>query len=112
MSQQQEDRAMERKLVISREYKVMLKPNRFTGSEHDLLEKAGAFWKDVAAAVSEVALASSGKPDTVGKRRLISFLDSKGEGFAAGGYVFRECSDLDGKSRELTLKFVHRDRNV
>src|SRR5262245_62080032 len=103
---------MERKLVISREYKVMLRPNRFTGSEHDLLEKAGTFWKDVADAVAKIALGSSGKLDTVDKRRLISFLDSKGDGIAAGGYVFRERRNLDGTGRELTLKFRHPDRNI
>jgi hypothetical protein len=96
--------------VVSREYKAMLKASRFTGDENQLLETAGRFWRAAGAAFASVVVDVGGNLSKVQARRLIRFYDTPKRELNANAYIFRERADLDGKLREVTLKFRHPDR--
>jgi hypothetical protein len=98
--------------VISREYKVMLRPQRFAGDEKALQRTAKAFWRDFARALDGGAVPAEGELGEVKAQRLIRFLDTPGRRLNAGNYIFRERCALTGGDREMTLKFRHPDRHI
>ena len=96
--------------VISREYKVMLKKERFVGSQDHLFEVAGDFWHAFKNAIQDIVPDTNGSLDTVTKQRTIRFYDSAERLLRNSNYVFRERVDTTTGKREVTLKFRHPDR--
>jgi hypothetical protein len=103
---------MNRPNVVSREYKLMLRPGRFPADDKDLLKAADAIWRDVAKAVKPYVLETSGGLKTISKRRLITFHDTPKAQLNRAGYIFRERRDAEAGKREVTLKFRHPDPYV
>jgi hypothetical protein len=103
---------MNSRAVVSREYKVMLKADKFAGTPKQQLGNARRLWTDFLHSVESIVLETEGTLDKLGKQRLIVFLDSAGEHLRTGGYIFRVRRTLDGGQPEITLKFRHPDRYV
>ena len=103
---------MNREKLISREYKLVLKAERFAGKENDLLKKAAGFWAECSKAIESSLPAVNGKLDKITTRREIGFYDSKAFGLYSHSYIFRERRDLTNDETEVTLKFRHPDRYV
>lgn len=103
---------MNSRAVVSREYKVMLKAEKFAGPPKQLLGSARRLWTDFLRSVESIVLETDGTFDKIGKQRLIVFLDSAGQHLRTGGYIFRVRRALDGGQPEVTLKFRHPDRYV
>ena len=103
---------MEHKKVTSREYKVMLRPDRFRGDEARVLKRAGAFWEDFERILRRVDCSPKGRLAEIEDRRRISFLDTASKRLNRDDYIFRERQDLSSGQREVTLKFRHPDRHV
>jgi hypothetical protein len=101
---------MERQNVVSREYKVMLRPNLLTGAEESLLTNGHMLWQDVAEKIGAVALDVVGDFSRIKTRRLISFFDTRDRRLNSAHYIFRERRTADGARGEVTLKFRHPDR--
>src|SRR5262245_22835431 len=95
--------------VGSREYKVMLRRNRFNGDERELLRAANTFWRDFSRRIAGVVVATNGAFGRIKNHRLIAFYDTAKHHLYKGKYVFRERRDVDGGEREVTLKFRHPD---
>jgi len=95
--------------VQSREYKVMLQPERFGGNEQSMLKGAGAFWRDFRAQTAEVVEAQ-GDLDRIKAQRLITFFDTPKQLLNGSSYILRERVDLESGKRQVTLKFRHADR--
>lgn len=98
--------------VISREYKVMLKKERFVGLQDDLLERAGDFWKTFKDSIQNIVFDTDGNLNKVEKQRIVRFYDSADHILRENNYVFRERVDLSTRKREVTLKFRHQDRYI
>ena len=98
--------------VISREYKVMLRRNRFAGSRRALLTSANAAWRELSHRVADIALDTQGEFTTVKAPRLITFFDTSKQDLNRHHYIFRERRDTETGTREVTLKFRHPDRHV
>lgn len=98
--------------VGSREYKIMLKASRFAGNEAQVLKSANQFWREGAAVFGPAVLFTSGNLDQVKARRLIRFYDTSSQHLNRNAYIFRERTELEGNSREVTLKFRHPDRYI
>ena len=103
---------MKSPVVVSREYKVMLRAGKFGGTEKQLLGAARKLWNDIARVVEPIVFEVEGTLDTIAKQRQIVFLDSDAQHLRQGGYIFRLRRGLDGGQREVTLKFRHPDRYV
>ena len=58
---------MKRIPVVSREYKVMLRPSRFSGRESALLDAARMFWDDFTNAIAHRVIATTGSLDRIRK---------------------------------------------
>lgn len=97
--------------VSSREYKVMLRPGNFTGSEKSILSAAHSFWREFAKAITGVASPNEDLTD-VKTRRLVRFYDTRDTRLNTSGYIVRERRSIDNDLREITLKFRHPDRYV
>jgi hypothetical protein len=97
---------MQRRPVLSREYKVMLRPGRFNGDETTLLRTAGAVWSDFCTQVADVALGTKGDLAAVTSRRVISFFDTATRHLNPCHYIFRERRDVESRRRETTLKLA------
>ena len=97
--------------VVSREYKVMLRPDRFA-DEKRLRAAASGFWRDFSRAVDNGVVRTEGDLTQRKARRLIRFFDTTDLQLNASKYVFREREDLADGEREVTLKFRHPDRHV
>ncbi|MCG8605743.1 hypothetical protein MJD09_12200 [bacterium] len=98
--------------VVSREYKVMLKKERFVGAQDLLLEHAEDFWNAFENAIHDIVLDIDGSLDKIKKQRRVRFHDSPDRRLRKDNYVFRERMDLRTEKREVTLKFRHPDRYV
>lgn len=98
--------------VVSREYKVMLRRNRFSGNEQELLKTANAVWRDFSNRIADVALDAKGELTKIKTPRLITFFDTSKQHLNTHHYIFRERRDTESGEREVTLKFRHPDRNV
>jgi hypothetical protein len=103
---------MGQQIVVSREYKVMLRPARFDGDEKRLLKTADALWRDFRRSAADVVIDTGGRLAEVKARRLITFFDTSDQDLNQAGYIFRQRDDVDGGNREITLKFRHADRYV
>jgi hypothetical protein len=101
---------MQQQKIVSREYKIMLRPKLFTGAEKALLVHAHALWRDVAGKVGPVALGAAGDLSRIKTRRLITFRDTPKRRLNDARYIFRERRAENGSGREITLKFRHPDR--
>ncbi|MFA0813926.1 hypothetical protein [Microbulbifer epialgicus] len=98
--------------VVSREYKVMLKVNRFVGSEVSLRSQASFFWNEFKGSIKDLVFDTDGQLDEIENRRLVKFYDSDHQVLKKHNYSFRERVDLNTNSREVTLKFRHPDRYI
>jgi hypothetical protein len=98
--------------VGSREYKVMLNPARFAGAEDDLLGPAREFWRTAARVLGPAVLFTSGDLDRVKARRLIRFYDTPDRHLNRNAYILRDRLPVEGRGREVTLKFRHPDRFI
>lgn len=103
---------MARQKIVSREYKVMLRPGRFAGDEKRLLKSALALWRDFAKSIAGVVVGTTGALNRISVRRLITFVDTPKQHLNQAGYILRERRDLDKDERQITLKFRHLDRYV
>ena len=101
---------MSRLDLRSREYKMMLRPERFAGDEDAVKRSCAEFWGDVGAALAKLEIPTEGQFDRVKARRRIRFLDTSELSFRAHKYVLRERVDVDSGEREVTLKYRHADR--
>src|SRR5215831_6525030 len=101
---------MNREKVISREYKLVLKTENFSGQEKELLNKASMFWKDCKKAIEPVIKSTDGGFDAINTRREIRFYDTKALEMHNMNYIFRERKGISNDKREVTLKFRHPDR--
>jgi hypothetical protein len=101
---------MQQQKIISREYKIMLRPKLFTGGGRALFAHAHALWRDVAAKVGPLALGAAGDLSRIKTQRLITFHDTAKRQLNDGGYILRERRAENGSGREITLKFRHPDR--
>lgn len=98
--------------VVSREYKVMLKKQRFMGSQVNLLQRATEFWHDFQASIQDIVIDTDGSLNEIEKERTIKFYDTADRRIRRGDYVFRERVDLKTDKREVTLKYRHPDRYI
>jgi hypothetical protein len=101
---------MASRLVQSREYKVMLRPEGFGGKEEAMLKAAGAFWRDFRAQTAGVVIEAEGDLDRIKTQRLITFFDTPKQLLNGSSYIFRGRVDLESEKRQVTLKFRHADR--
>jgi hypothetical protein len=98
--------------IGSREYKIMLKADRFAGDESQLLAAAQAFWREGTKTFGPAVRFISGDLAVIKDNRLIRFYDTSDHYLNRNAYIFRERVDLSGKKREVTLKFRHPDRFI
>ncbi len=98
--------------VVSREYKVMLKKQRFMGSQVNLLQRAAEFWHDFQGSIQDIVIDTDGSLNEIEKERSIRFYDTADRRIRRGDYVFRERVDLKTNKREVTLKYRHPDRYI
>lgn len=103
---------MKRRDVTSREYKVMLQPDRFPGAEEEARPQVDRFWTEVSRLLQPLDIPTSGAFDRVKAHRRIRFFDTVDHSLNGRRYVFRERIDIDTDEREVTLKFRHPDRYV
>src|SRR5262245_13952261 len=98
--------------VGSREYKIMLKASRFAGSDEAALKASMEFWRDASRSLAPAVLFTGGSLDQLKNERLIRFFDTSTQQLNNHDYIFRERANLNGQSREVTLKFRHPDRYI
>jgi hypothetical protein len=103
---------MTRRPVGSREYKVMLKPERFGGTEDEARLAVDDFWQEVGQLLAELDIPTEGSFDEVKAHRRIRFLDTVEGGLQGRRYIFRERIDVETEERQVTLKYRHVDRYV
>lgn len=96
----------------SREYKVMLKSELFSGLEARLLEQVNDFWSELKETIRDIVLDTDGTLNKIETPRLVRFYDSASHRLQQNDYIFRERIDLNSDQREITLKFRHPDRYI
>ncbi len=62
--------------IVSREYKVMLKKERFVGLQNDLPERAKDFWRVFEDSIQDIVFDTDGSLDQVEKQRTVRFYDT------------------------------------
>jgi hypothetical protein len=103
---------MERPPIESREYKLLLRIDRFAGDEAAVRKSAARFWRDFCARVDHIVLRCDGDLDDAKAARLIVFRDTPERRLLHSSYLLRERQQLDDGRREVTLKCRHPDRYV
>jgi hypothetical protein len=103
---------MKTRAVVSREYKAMLRADRFAGTQKQLLGSARRLWNEFVQVVEPNVFDVEGTLDTPEKPRLIGFFDSGAQHLRKGGYILRVRRSVDDGKPEVTLKFRHPDRYV
>jgi hypothetical protein len=98
-----------RSKISAREYKVLLRADRFSGDEIAIADAAAAFWRGLRGASEGIVLDVDGGL-AVGERRLIRFYDTPDLCLRRNDYIFRERIDAASGRREAMLKFRHPDR--
>ena len=100
--------------LTSREYKLMLRTDRFSGAESDCRKAVASFWQAAGGHLQKAGVETAGKlehaaPD---KQRRIVFLDTADKAlFRQAGLVCRLRRRLDAEEPWTeTLKFRHGDR--
>ena len=101
-----------KQIVVSREWKVMLKTTRFYGSRSTLQKAAQMFWRSFSNSIEGIAIGVDGSLTAIEKQKTVSFYDTGGRHLHSNNYLFRERVDVDAEEREVTLKFRHPDRYV
>lgn len=103
--------------VTSREYKMMLRANRFEGSKNDILAAAKHFRDALAQAIKksvvrtdESLVGGEFEPVEDGKQVTVQFFDTKDRRLRKSDFVFRQRQPIAGGLLELTLKRRHPDR--
>ena len=86
---------MARLPVQSREYKVMLLPERFAGSEREMRAAVARFWTDVTRVLGPWDIPSKGSFDEVKAHRRIRFFDTTAKASTASA----TCSANGSTSR-------------
>jgi len=108
---------MKHQRVTSREYKLMLRCERFRGNQDDVIAAGNLFWKALSRHFDDVGLSWLGVFKEV-KMRSIVLLDTPAKGLNNAHYILRDRVELTRRlqpkrdTRELTLKFRHPDRYV
>lgn len=103
---------MNEEKVISREYKIMLKAEKFKGETEKILSASSLFWQDFKNNIIHIVPQVEGNLEHIEKKRAIKFYDTSKRLLRSSNYVFRERIDLDKKTKEVTLKFRHPDRYI
>src|SRR5690349_10137155 len=103
---------MNREKVISREYKLVLKAENFTGAENSLLKKAHSFWTNCKKVIKPVTSLTEGDLNKIAAQREIRFYDTPDLALHGMDYIFRERKNLLKDEKEVTLKFRHPDRYI
>lgn len=103
---------MNKEKVISREYKIMLKAEKFQGDTPKIFAASSLFWQEFKTRISQIVPEVEGDLNRFEKNRTIKFFDTSEKLLRTSNYVFRERIDLDAKTREVTLKFRHPDRYI
>jgi hypothetical protein len=101
---------MQQQKIVSREYKIMLRPKVFRGAGNTLLAHAQTLWHDLAGKIGPVTLGTAGDLSRIKTQRLITFHDTPKRRLNDARYIFRERRADNGAGREFTLKFRHPDR--
>ena len=102
--------------VSSREYKLMLRAERFSGGQLDVLAAAESFRTGLARSIQQV-VSANGNP-TPGrfqvlrksKQVTVQFFDTSDRRLRNSSFVFRQRQPINGGQLELTLKLRHPDR--
>jgi hypothetical protein len=103
---------MGRQEVKSREYKVMLRADRFGGPDDAVRARIAEFWADLGRALGDQETSLEGAFGEIKHRRRVRFYDTEDHFLHESSYVFRERVDADTGAREMTLKYRHPDRYV
>ena len=104
---------MNKEKVTSREYKIMLHAERFTGDEQQLLSRSKEFWHAFRTILEDSPIDTKGDLREISKRRTINFLDTNHHRLRNNDYVFRERIDKgSSEHKQITLKFRHEDRYI
>lgn len=105
--------------VTSREYKIMLRSERFFGTRNDLFFAAARFRDSLAKALERASLLNDQGDSIVsgdfelgddGKQAIVEFYDTKDRRLQNSDFVFRRREAMTGKKVDLTLKRRHPDR--
>ena len=102
---------MSRKKVISREYKLVLNTENFSGNEAESGKKIEKFWRNLEE-VYPGKLKFGKKTGKIKSNREIRFFDTVNALLDSHHYIFRERKDINNNQREVTLKFRHADRYI
>jgi len=103
---------MKNRIIGSREYKVMLKPEEFAADQQQLLDSAQCFWSNFSDHISAPGFKIENTLDVIQKTRIIKFHDTREHRLRNNRYVFRERIDMESGHREVTLKCRHVDRYI
>jgi hypothetical protein len=98
--------------VISREYKLMLRKELFTGDEQQVLRVASAFWHGFTQAINNIVLDVDGDLQEIADQRIIKFYDTDENLLHSNHYILRERYEIGKDKKEITLKFRHPDRYI
>lgn len=103
---------MQPRPIVSREYKLMLRSDRFAGDEDELLRAADTLWEDLRQSAREVVLDIDGGLKRIKRRRRVQFLDTSDQHLRRAQYILRRRNDLEEDGGDVTLKFRHSDRYI
>jgi hypothetical protein len=98
--------------VISREYKLMLRKDLFTGDEKQLLKTASKFWHEFTQAINNIGIDVQGDLKNIDDNRIIKFYDTDKNLLYSNHYILRERYEPGKDKKEITLKFRHLDRYI
>ncbi|MBD2015341.1 hypothetical protein H6F96_15360 [Microcoleus sp. FACHB-53] len=98
--------------VISREYKLMLRKELFTGDEQQVLRVASAFWHGFNQAINNIVLDVEGDLQEIADQRIIKFYETDENLLYSNHYILRERYEIGKDKKEITLKFRHPDRYI
>jgi hypothetical protein len=101
-----------KQIVVSREFKVMLKPERFFGSRAKVLVQARRFWQSFRDATSHLTLHSRGNLGDPQEPTIVRFYDTTDHCLYSSDYILRERVGTDTAKGKVTLKFRHPDRYI
>src|SRR5207249_10682860 len=67
-----------KQIVVSREWKVLLKTTRFYGSRSTLQKAAQTFWSSFSNSIESIAIGVDGSLTAIEKQKTVSFYDTGG----------------------------------
>ena len=86
---------MGRQEVKSREYKVMLRPERSAGDEATARKAIDVFWAEVQQHLKALDIPAEGTFDELKAHRRVRFFDTAAHWLNSNRYVFRERIDVE-----------------